>query len=106
MISTPNSFMIGDQVMLSGEIFRIDGTTISKNAFKYTFDSFFIDGRTIGVVAGYTLSDRDLLSENGVLIFTLEEDPKQRGIKGHIFIDSRGFVHTHEMMGVHKEIIK
>ena len=39
-------------------------------------------------------------------MFTLEEDPKQRGIKGHIFIDSRGFVHTHEMMRVHKEIIK
>lgn len=29
-----------------------------------------------------------------------------RAIVGHIFIDSRGFVHSHEMMSVHKEVLK
>lgn len=41
-----------------------------------------------------------------MLTFTLEEDKRLRTIVGHIFIDSRGFVHAHEMMSVHKEILK
>lgn len=57
-------------------------------------------------MAGYTLPDREQLAENGVLTFTLEEDARARTIAGHIFIDSRGFVHAYEMMAVHKEILK
>lgn len=77
-----------------------------KHSLKYTFDTFYVDNSSIGVVAGYTLTDREILSENGVLMFTLEEDSRARTITGHIFIDSRGFVHAHEMMAVHKEILK
>ncbi len=73
---------------------------------KFTFDTFYIDGLSIGVVAGYALGDREQLAENGVLIFTLEEDSRARTIAGHIFIDSRGFVHAYEMMFIHKEILK
>ncbi len=46
------------------------------------------------------------MAENGVLTFVVEEDMQARAIVGHIFIDSRGFVHSHEMMSVHKEILK
>ena len=73
---------------------------------KFTFDTFFVDGLSIGVVAGYALGDRDQLAESGVVIFTLEEDTRARTIAGHIFIDSRGFVHAYEMMYIHKEILK
>ena len=73
---------------------------------KFTFDTFFIDKNSVGIVAGYTLGDREQLAESGVLIFTLEEDTRARTITGHIFIDSRGFVHAHEMMSVHKELLK
>ena len=69
---------------------------------KFTFDTFYIDGLSIGVVAGYALGDREQLAENGVLIFTLEEDSRARTIAGH----SRGFVHAYEMMFIHKEILK
>ena len=62
---------------------------------KFTFDTFYIDGLSIGVVAGYALGDREQLAENGA-----------RTIAGHIFIDSRGFVHAYEMMFIHKEILK
>lgn len=82
------------------------GKTYSKHTLKYTFDTFYVDNSSIGIVAGYTLGDREMLSENGVLTFTLEEDSRARTIAGHIFIDSRGFVHAHEMMPVHKEILK
>lgn len=79
---------------------------ISRNAMKFTFDTFYVDGLSIGVVAGYALGDREQLAENGVLTFTLEEDSRVRTIAGHIFIDSRGFVHAYEMMYIHKEILK
>ena len=92
--------------ILSGEIVGFHGKKIEKHPLKFTFDTSYIDKSSIGVVAGYTLPDREQLAENGVLIFTLEEDQRARTIKGHIFIDSRGFVHGHEMMAVHKEIIK
>ena len=52
------------------------------------------------------LSDRKNLADSGVVTFTLEEDTQVRAISGHIFIDSRGFVHAHEMMKIHKEIVK
>lgn len=89
-----------------GEILIFRGKTIAKHTLKYTFDTFYVDNSSIGVVAGYTLSDREMLADNGVLMFTLEEDMRARTIAGHIFIDSRGFVHAHEMMAVHKEILK
>lgn len=80
--------------------------SMETHSMKFTFDRFFIDKNSVGVVAGYTVGDREQLSENGVLMFTLEEDTRARTIAGHIFIDSRGFVHAHEMMSVHKEILK
>lgn len=90
----------------AGEILNFQGKNHTKGTLKFTFDTFFVDKESIGVLAGYTLSDREQLAENGVLIFTLEEDIRLRAITGHIFIDSRGFVHAHEMMSVHKEILK
>ena len=91
---------------VSGEIIEIQKGKISKHFLKFTFDTFYIDKNSIGVVAGYTLWDREILAENGVLTFVLEEDMQSRAIIWHIFIDSRGFVHSHEMMTVHKEILK
>ncbi len=56
---------------------------------KFTFDTFYIDHLSIGVLAGYALKDRNELAANGVLTFVLEEDKNTRAILGHIFIDSR-----------------
>ena len=100
------SFLIDNQKFLVGDVLALKWSTITHNPMKFTFDTFFIDGLSIGVVAGYTLWDREQLAENGVLIFTLEEDSRARTIAGHIFIDSRGFVHAYEMMYIHKEILK
>lgn len=89
-----------------GEIIDITSAKLIKNPLKFTFDTFYRDERSIGVVAGYALKDRQELAENGVLTFVLEEDAHARAIVGHIFIDSRGFVHAYEMMNVHKQILK
>jgi hypothetical protein len=103
---TPDAYTLGADRIESGEILSFRGRDMTRHSLKFTFDTFFLDKNSIGVVAGYTLGDREQLSESGVLIFTLEEDMRARTIAGHIFIDSRGFVHSHEMMAVHKEILK
>lgn len=103
---TPDAYTLGADRIESGEILSFRGRDMTRHTLKFTFDTFFLDKNSIGVVAGYTLGDREQLSESGVLIFTLEEDTRARTIAGHIFIDSRGFVHSHEMMAVHKEILK
>lgn len=92
--------------VVPGEIIEISGKTLKRNPLKFTFDTFYVDRESIGVVAGYTLKDRKELSENGILTFVLEEGVRSRAIVGHIFIDSRGFVHSYEMMSVHKEVLK
>lgn len=101
-----DSFQFGSEKFVMGEVLLLKWNNISRNSMKFTLDTFFVDGLSIGVVAGYTLWDREQLAENGVLIFTLEEDSRARTIAGHIFIDSRGFVHAYEMMYIHKEILK
>ena len=92
--------------LVPGEIALIESSKITKNALKFTFDTFYRDANSIGVVAGYALKDRVELASSGVLTFVIEEDPRARAIVGHIFIDSRGFVHSYEMMSVHKEVLK
>jgi len=107
ILSTASSrYVFGDVSFEIWEILLIGASGIKKHQFRYTFDTFFLDGKSVGVVAGYTLGDRLLLSENGVLAFALEEDARLKTIRGHIFIDSRGFVHAHEVMAIHKEILK
>ena len=103
---TPDGYTLLGTPISSGDIVTLGKEKIEKHSMKFTFDTFYVDKGSIGVVAGYALTDRVQLAENGVLMFTLEEDSRARTIAGHIFIDSRGFVHAHEMMYVHKEILK
>lgn len=84
----------------------ISSSKTAKQSLRFTFDTFYIDAQSIGIVAGYSLRDRMELAANGVLTFVLEEDVRTRAIVGHIFIDSRWFVHSYEMMSVHKEVLK
>jgi hypothetical protein len=100
-----HEFSCGDLSFSQGEIVDMQGK-IQKNTLKFTFDTFYLDKSSIGVAAGYALKDRNELAQNGVITFVLEEDSRSRAIVGHIFIDSRGFVHAHEMMHVHKQVLK
>lgn len=106
LIEKDGTYSLSNEKVESGEILMFQDKSFTKHTLKYTFDTFYVDNSSIGVVAWYTLPDREMLAENGVLTFTLEEDSRARTIAGHIFIDSRGFVHAHEMMSVHKEVLK
>lgn len=97
---------IQDITLTPGAILEIRHEGIQRSDFQFSLDTFYLDGTSIGIEAWFALADRKVLAENGVLFFTLTEDARARTISGHIFIDSRGFVHSYEMMRVHKEILK
>lgn len=106
---TEGGYIFSDQKTpyLQGDIIDIlSSTKTGKQALRFTFDTFYIDAQSIWLVAGYSLKDRTELASNGVLTFVVEEDVRSRAIVGHIFIDSRGFVHSYEMMNIHKEVLK
>jgi len=86
---TNDGYLCKDEIFTHGEVLSFKGSAITRHSMKFTLDTFFVDGQSIGIVAGYTLTDREQLSENGILTFTLEEDIRARTIAGHIFIDSR-----------------
>lgn len=65
---------------IEGEIIDIANSRIIKNQLKFTFDTFYRDHHSVGVIAGYTLKDRSELGANGVLTFVLEEDVRARAI--------------------------
>ncbi len=90
----------------TGEVLHLTEKEQTKLPLKFTFDTFYFDDVSVGVEAGYIFADRKSLSEGGVLVFTLKEDARIRAISGHIFIDSRGFLHSHEILPIHKEILK
>ena len=105
-VEQSGKFLLGNTEIMSWEILEIFGEKISKNSMKFVLDTFFIDKKSVGTTSGFILQDRENLSGNGVLIFTIEENEMLHTISGHIFIDSRGFVHAHEVMKIHKEILK
>jgi len=90
----------------TGSIMECTPENISTHTLKYTLDRCYLDARIVGLVSGYTLADRVEMAEHGLVTFVLEEDHTHRVILSHIFIDSRGFVPSHEMMRVHKELIR
>lgn len=47
---------------------------------KFTFDKFIIDGNSVGTVGGYVISDRGIMADSGVVIFSMEEDIRARTI--------------------------
>jgi hypothetical protein len=102
-------YLLSDQKepYLQGDIIDVVSSTKTiKQTLRFTFDTFYVDAQSVGILAGYTLKDRSELAQHGILTFVLEEDVRSKAIVGHIFIDSRGFVHSYEMMSVHKEVLK
>ncbi len=82
LITTPLAYSFEKEniSVTPGEILEISRDRISKQPLKFTFDTFYLDASSIGVVAGYTLKDRKELADNGVLTFVIEEDVRSRAI--------------------------
>ncbi len=53
-----------DTLVEMGEIVLLSKNPLTKHSLRFTFDTFYHDKNSVGVVAGYTLSDREMLAAN------------------------------------------
>lgn len=96
----------------NGQVFEfeqgVDGVT-GKLAGKVTAGKVFVDGLGVGDVGNIVLRDRQMLSQDGVLIVVVTMDKGSGGIVAGPDLVSRGFVYVREsgsLMGEAKQQVK
>ena len=88
---------------LNGEVATfIDGNLVD-NGEKVKVDDILIDGKTAGDVGELVLKDRELLSENGIVIVTVTLDKLTKKTLAGPEILTRGFIYVKENIDLIKE---
>jgi len=96
----------------NGQVFEFEqgvGGVTGKLAGKVTAGKVFVDGLGVGDVGNIVLRDRQLLSQDGVLIVVVTLDKGSGGIVAGPDLVSRGFVYVREsgsLMGEAKQQVK
>lgn len=91
---------------LNGQVVTfIDGNLVS-NGETINTDDVFIDGKTVGDVGELVIKDREILSENGVVIVSVTLDKSSKEIIAGPEIYTRGFVFVKENINLIKEAEK
>lgn len=83
----------------------IDGKLVD-NGEVMPVDDILIDGKTAGDVGELVLKDREVLSENGVVIVSITLDKKTKAILAGPEIYTRGFIFVKENIDLIKEAEK
>lgn len=81
---------------LNGQVVSFENGEVTESEEKMKIDDILIDGKTIGDVGEAVLRDRELLSENGVVIVTITLDKKTKALISGPNISSKGFVFSKE----------
>ncbi|AJQ26959.1 ribonuclease J [Pelosinus fermentans] len=96
----------------NGQVFEFEqgvGGVTGKLAGKVTAGKVFVDGLGVGDVGNIVLRDRQMLSQDGVLIVVVTMDKGSGGIVAGPDLVSRGFVYVREsgsLMGEAKQQVK
>lgn len=77
---------------LNGQVAVFEGGVNVYSDEKIKVDDILIDGKTVGDVGELVLKDRELLSENGVVIVTVTLDKRSKAVVAGPIISSKGFV--------------
>ena len=91
---------------LNGQIATfIDGKLIDKNE-SVKVDDILVDGKTVGDVGELVLKDRELLSDNGIVIVSATIDRTTKQILAGPEILTRGFIYVKDNIDLIKEAEK
>lgn len=88
---------------LNGEVVTFDNGVLSKNQEKIKVDDILVDGKTVGDVGELVLKDRELLSDNGIVLVSATIDKKTKTILAGPEILTRGFIYVKENIDIIKE---
>ena len=88
---------------LNGEVVTLINGKLKANNEKIKVDDILIDGKTIGDIGELVLKDRELLSENGIVIVSATLDHTTKEILAGPEILTRGFIYVKDNIDLIKE---
>lgn len=91
---------------LNGEVAYFENGKLIEKGFKIPVDDILIDGLAAGDVGELVLKDRELLSENGIVIITATLDKKTKEVLAGPEVLTRGFIFVKDNIDLIKEAEK
>ena len=98
---------------LNGEVATFENGELVKSESKIKVDEILIDGKTSGDVGELVLKDRELLSDNGIVIVSVTLDKATKEVLAGPEILTRGFIYVkdnieliNEAANISLEVIK
>lgn len=88
---------------LNGQVAEFVNGTLTQSEEKIKVDDILVDGKTAGDVGELVLKDRELLSDNGIVLVSATIDKKTKKILAGPEILTRGFIYVKENTDIIKE---
>ena len=91
---------------LNGEVITFENGKLIENDEIIKVDEILVDGKTIGDISELVIKDRELLSENGIVLVSASIDRTTKKIVSGPEILTRGFIYVKDNIDVIKEAEK
>lgn len=88
---------------LNGQVALFENGVLTDTPEKIKIDDILVDGKTAGDVGELVLKDRELLSDNGIVLVSATIDKKTKKILAGPEILTRGFIYVKENIDIIKE---
>jgi ribonuclease J len=89
---------------LNGEIAYFENGNYIDNSEKIDIEDIMIDGNSVGDIGELVLKDREMLSDNGIVIISTSIDRKTKEILAGPEILTRGFIYVKDNAAIINEI--
>lgn len=90
----------------NGDVLEITGGEAKKSHERVSANYVMIDGKGVGDVGAQIIMDRQIMSENGVLVVLFTADAKTKKLIRDPEVISRGFIYMKESQEVVNEMVK
>ena len=91
---------------LNGQVVTFQNGKLIDNGEKIPVDDILIDGKTIGDIGEMVLKDRELLSDNGIVIVTATMDKQNKKVLAGPEILTKGFIYIKDNIDMIQEAEK
>jgi ribonuclease J len=89
---------------LNGEIAYFENGVLKDNGEKIEVEDVMIDGNSVGDIGELVLKDREMLSDNGIVIISTTIDRKTKSVLAGPEILTRGFIYVRDNANIINEI--
>ncbi|MDD2203284.1 MAG: ribonuclease J [Bacilli bacterium] len=89
---------------LNGEIVYFENSVLKDTGEKIAVEDVMIDGNSVGDIGELVLKDREMLSDNGIVIISTTIDRKTKNVLAGPEILTRGFIYVRDNANIINEI--